>query len=295
MGKIIFLDVDGTLVDFDGRMPESAKEALNQAREAGHHLVLCTGRLKSQIYPEVLHMKFDGIIASAGAYVECNEKLISRHVVENKELQKMIECFEKTRTPYCFQTGEGVVVTADSQKLIQKHFRDAGMDEEAMNRILVDGVKVDNDLRIRMDVEKAAYYDSPESIEELQEMMGPYFKVETSSYEKGSGNSGEITRAGVNKATGIREYVAYIGGRMEDTVAVGDGPNDVEMIAAAAISVAMGNASEDLKELADFVTTDVKEDGIKKAFQRLGIIGRQKNSLDSGNQFHKKYGQAGGC
>ena len=70
--KIIFLDVDGTLVDFHGDLPESAREAVLQAKANGHRLVVCTGRLKNQIYPQVLAMGFDGIIASAGAYVECD-------------------------------------------------------------------------------------------------------------------------------------------------------------------------------------------------------------------------------
>lgn len=59
---------------------------------------------------------------------------------------------------------------------------------------------------------------------------------------------------------------------MKDTIGVGDGPNDMEMLRTVAVSVAMGNASEDLKALADVVTDDVGEDGIKNAFRKLGLI-----------------------
>ena len=75
-----------------------------------------------------------------------------------------------------------------------------------------------------------------------------------------------------NKATGIARYVKWVGADMKDTIGVGDGPNDMEMLCTVAVSVAMGNASEDLKALADVVTDDVGEDGIKNAFRKLGLI-----------------------
>ena len=92
--KIIFLDVDGTLVDFHGDLPESAREAVLQAKANGHRLVVCTGRLKAQIYPQVLAMGFDGIIASAGAYVECDGREIYRHVVDSEHLRRITDYFE---------------------------------------------------------------------------------------------------------------------------------------------------------------------------------------------------------
>lgn len=65
--KIIFLDIDGTLMDFDGKLPVTAKKALLKAKTDGNRLVLCTGRVKAQIYPELLEMNFDGITLQAGA------------------------------------------------------------------------------------------------------------------------------------------------------------------------------------------------------------------------------------
>ena len=98
--KIIFLDIDGTLMDFDGQLPESAREALCQARAVGHRLVLCTGRVKAQIYPELLAMDFDGIIASAGAYVECDGQEIYHHIVDREQLGRAVDYFEQNGTWY---------------------------------------------------------------------------------------------------------------------------------------------------------------------------------------------------
>ncbi|MDE6888416.1 MAG: HAD hydrolase family protein, partial [Eubacterium sp.] len=67
MGKVIFFDVDGTLVSFGGQMSESAKEALRKARSNGHQLVICSGRSRGQIYPWLLEVCLDLILSATVA------------------------------------------------------------------------------------------------------------------------------------------------------------------------------------------------------------------------------------
>ncbi len=59
MGKALFFDVDGTLVNFQGKMPASARTALKKAQQNGHQIVLCSGRSKIQIYPWLLELGVD--------------------------------------------------------------------------------------------------------------------------------------------------------------------------------------------------------------------------------------------
>lgn len=269
--KIIFLDIDGTLMDFDGKLPVTAKKALLKAKTDGNRLVLCTGRVKAQIYPELLEMNFDGIIASAGAYVECDGREVYRHVSDKEQLNRLVKYFEDTQTTYMLQTKDGVVMTEKSWKAMVRHFLDMGMTEEKMEKVMVADVFLREDLYDCTDVEKMAYYDAPVSMEKIQEVLGDYFKVEGASYKSGEGSNGEITCVGENKATGIRRYVAHVGGDMKDTVSIGDGPNDLEMLAETAVAIAMGNADEGLKGMADFVTDDVDKNGLWKAFQWLDM------------------------
>ena len=78
--KYVFLDIDGTLVDYSGRMPESAKRALSAARENGHRLILCTGRFYSQIYGWLLGIiPFDGFVTSSGAHVRLDGRTVFTH------------------------------------------------------------------------------------------------------------------------------------------------------------------------------------------------------------------------
>ena len=80
--KAVFLDIDGTLLDGFGLVPESAAEAVRAARANGHEVYVCTGRALAELWDHVLEPGFDGIIASAGGYVEQSARLIERLIAE---------------------------------------------------------------------------------------------------------------------------------------------------------------------------------------------------------------------
>ena len=82
----------------------------------------------------------------------------------------------------------------------------------------------------------------------------------------------EIMPKGYSKASGIRFLADALGVDMAQTVAVGDSSNDIPMLECAGVSIAMGNATDDVKALADYVTTDVEENGIENALRWLGAI-----------------------
>ena len=125
----------------------------------------------------------------------------------------------------------------------------------------------------RVDVEKIAYYQSAEGVEQVREGLGSYFAVEASSYQLIiNSRTGRVTIRGINKAYGMQRYLEYAGIAQEDTCAFGDGPNDREMLEFAGIGVAMGNAGEELKGCADFVAAPIDQDGLYRAFETLGVL-----------------------
>ena len=78
MGKIVFLDIDGTIRGFDGHVPDSAAAAIRQARAAGHKVLISSGRPLCQIEPGIIDIGFDGIISGSGSYVLYEGKCV-RH------------------------------------------------------------------------------------------------------------------------------------------------------------------------------------------------------------------------
>ena len=122
------------------------------------------------------------------------------------------------------------------------------------------------------DLEKIIFYDSPFPVKEVHEQLLPYFDTVPLSLEGADGYAGEIGINGIHKATGMQIYLDHVGASREDTIAIGDGPNDLQMMDFAHTSVAMGNALQAVKDRADLVTTNIDDDGIYHAFEKLGLL-----------------------
>lgn len=271
MGKIIFFDIDGTLIGYDGKMPDSTLEALRRAKENGNRIALCTGRSKTQIYPWLLELGFDGIVAAAGAYVECGGDIIFHQCMEKKAIHKAVEYFKQTNVVYGFQSQNGVMVYEDQAQRVYQVYEDMGLDKARLERLLAGQIIVEGEGFFDK-VEKLFYYRSTNPVSTVQKALFPDMEVTISSFEEPDESSGEVSGIGINKALGMQRFIEHYGIDRKDTIAFGDGPNDVEMMQYAKIGIAMGNSIEFLKNYAYMVTDDIKEDGILHALQKLGIV-----------------------
>ena len=269
--KVIFLDIDGTLIGYDGKMPESTKGAIRQAVANGHHLVICSGRSKFQVDPSFFELGFQGVVGAAGAYVEINGTEIYHSYIEELQRKFLCEYLESNGFIYCMQADHGIVINESSKAGMIQIFSGMGISEKRLNR-LIGNMEVREDVWNHPKEEKALFFNSPFSLEKVNADIAPYFTAISSSMQKKENKSGEIGIAGINKATGMQIYLDHLGIAKEDTIAIGDGPNDMEMIAYAEVGIAMGNAHSLLKEIADITTREIDRDGIKHAFEVLGII-----------------------
>ena len=120
--------------------------------------------------------------------------------------------------------------------------------------------------------EKIIYQAAPFNVEKVHVDLEPYFDAVAISLDGMDEYAGEIGINGINKSTGMEIYLNHVGIKREDSIALGDGPNDLQMMEYAGIGVAMGNAREDVKQRADMVTDAIGEDGLYHAFERLGLI-----------------------
>lgn len=271
--KYVFLDVDGTLVKFNGEVPESAIRALTEAQSNGHKMILCTGRQKSQIYSCLTdNIKFDGIVASAGAYIELDGKVIFASRPTKEKLDFIVDFFEDNDIPFCLQTDHAIYLREENLPRICDFMRERGSTEVLIESVIGNVVFTDNPKACDC-VEKMAYYNSPFMIDEIRKLLGDYFHVVGYSLGKiGNASYGEITFAGINKATGIQKFMEAVGAPISDSIAVGDSENDLEMLEFAGYSVCMGNGYEKAKARADLITTDIDDDGIYNAFKHLKLI-----------------------
>jgi hypothetical protein len=276
-GKLLFFDIDGTLVGFDGKIPESTYRALDMAKSNGHKIFICTGRSKCQIYDYLIDYGFDGIVAATGAYVEYEGKIIRQDTIGTEHIGKLIEYLENEKIPYCFQAAKHPIADPDKIDIMSKI-----IDEQLRASTRKDKPNVFRDTLLATDLrtnpekyayaEKAIYFGATKTVKEIQSDLAPYFEVTASSFEKPSDTSGEVTIAGINKASGMKVIGEYLGYTRDDMIAFGDGPNDIDMLEYASIGIAMGNAGEVTKAAADLVTERIENDGVFCALRKLDLI-----------------------
>jgi len=103
MQKIIFIDIDGTLVNEKGMIPESAKLAVRKARENGHLIYLCTGRSKGEIFDDILSVGFDGLIGAAGCYIEVEQETLFHEKFKKKRHPTNSRVFQSNGNRFLFR------------------------------------------------------------------------------------------------------------------------------------------------------------------------------------------------
>ena len=272
--KHIFLDIDGTLVGYDSKIPASALKALQLAQANGHKIIIASGRSYGMIYSDLLNtVKFDGIIASGGACVIVDGKVIYESFIEGDDLAFIIDYFRKNGINYLLMTKDELYAEPVFNNHIIPGMIANGYNKDVVKQAYGWNTEVE-DVRVVKGGEKLAYFTSPYLPDKIaKDLDGRFYVVDFSIGKVSEGSYfGEMNNAGVTKASGIDEYLAYVGASIEDTIAIGDSANDLEMLEHAQVAIAMGNGTEAAKAVADFVTTDVDKDGIYNAFLKLGII-----------------------
>ena len=108
MGKIIFLDVDGTLVDYKGRIPESAAAAVRLARQRGHKVYICTGRSRAEVYPEIWDIGLGGMIGGNGNYVEDHGQVIMHRCLSLGECRGIVDWLHERKLEFYLECNAGL-------------------------------------------------------------------------------------------------------------------------------------------------------------------------------------------
>lgn len=272
MKKMIFMDIDGTLVDFQGCLCDSAKEALIKAKENRHKLFLCSGRIYKEFYPFLADYDFDGFVAAAGAHISYKGVELYHHVLQKEKVAYMLKLFEEYKLAFMLQATSGSYSSEEGFKKLVEFYSTSGRRKEEWIASLKAKVSIVDDMEGLTDVEKMLYIGAPLTLDEMRAQTDPYFTITTASYGKANVYNGEITRRGIDKASGIQHIIHYLGRTKEDCIAIGDGANDLPMMQFAEIGVAMGNASNEVKKAADLITKDINDNGLYQAFKTLNII-----------------------
>ena len=276
MSKVLFFDIDGTLVNFSGKMPESTLRALHQARAKGHKCFICTGRSYNQIYSGLLEFGFDGIVAATGSYVEYEGKELVRENFGEQRVKEIIALLGDNGTCMLFQNKDKSIVadrwTEGFERAFSDNIKKSDDSENDTFRNLITDNNIEDYCKKYSDTESVIYCECPYTLEELKEKLPQGLKVTPSSFKKPDPYSGEITLAHTNKATGIQAVMDALGVKREDLIGFGDGANDIDMLEFVGTGVAMGNAQQVAKDAADIIAEHIDDDGLYKIMQTLELI-----------------------
>ena len=258
--KALFFDIDGTLVSFKThRIPQSTVDALEQAKKNGVEIYISTGRPKQIInnLGQIEHL-IDGYITTNGARCFVQDTVVSQHAILPSDVKKIIDAADRDNYP--------AIVVSESRFAIH-HYTDE------VYEIFCKGLGVDSSIFIT-DVndlgEEPILQVTPFCTVEQEALLMPTLENCTSGRWHPAFT--DITARGADKGKGLHAMADYLGLNIEETMAFGDGGNDISIIKKAGVGVAMGNAGDELKQVADFITTHVDEDGVKNALIKYGVI-----------------------
>lgn len=277
MNKIIFLDVDGTLVDYENQIPKSAIEAIRKARENGHKVYICTGRSRAEIYPELWDIGLDGMIGGNGSYIEDKGNIVMHKVLSLDECKKIVDWLHSKKLEFYLESNNGLFASENfetvGEKTIQEYSKRKGQaDSETLTiRKAFPEMKFGEKL-YRDDLNKISFILN--SYDDYLEAKKVFNELEVNTW----GGQGEIALFGdigvkdINKGLAVTKLIEYLNANLENTIAFGDAKIDIPMFKCCKIGVAMGNGGPEIKNIAHYITDSVENDGLFKAFKKLELI-----------------------
>lgn len=256
--KAVFFDIDGTLISFKtNRIPESTQNAIISLREKGIKVIVATGRSINSL-DHIRHITFDGFITFNGTYcVTAEGTVMYKKYIDSGDVKNLVNYAQNFPLSYSLMYEDKVEINDATPEVIGMY---------AHINLPVPPVHDQNNIDTDH-VLQANIFLRPENEKVFMESIMP-----NSSSSRWTPLFADVNRGGITKSTGIKHFCEYFNIEVSQTMAFGDGGNDIEMLKFTKIGVAMGNANDLVKNVADYITEDVDNHGIESALIHFGIL-----------------------
>ena len=277
MSKILFIDVDGTLTDYQGNIPNSTIYAIRKARELGHRVYICTGRSRAEVYANIWEIGLDGIIGGNGSYVEDHGHVIFHHTLSAEDEKHIVNWLHEHNLEFFVESNAGLFASENFESvalpaIIEYSTRKDHPDathmtvRKAFPEMIFDGGLYRDDVN-KISYVLSSYQDHLNAIQEF-----PHLKNGTWGGAGETALFGDIGVQNIDKARSIQTLLDYLNETFENTIAFGDAKIDIPMFKLCAHSVCMKSGGPEAKAAAEYVSDDVERDGLYKGFVHLGLI-----------------------
>lgn len=261
-GKLIFFDIDGTIIDEKGYIPPSTVRAIRTAQERGILCVINTGRPYSHIDPAVKAIGFDAYICSCGQHLVRGDQVVAHVEFESGLCRQIVELTRQCRLDVVYEAERGI-------------WFDMAHDDEP------EAVVATRNQFIRYGFDVCQSVDAPgfcfdklcafvRSDSDLSRFLAFIERHGSVIYREGG--MLEIVRRGYSKEIGLKRMIDLLGIQLENCFAIGDSTNDLPMLRSVPHGIAMGNAPDEIKAAAEYVTASLHEDGIAHALAHYGLV-----------------------
>lgn len=277
MSKLVFYDVDGTLVGKSRIITKNNKQALHLARQNGHKVFLCTGRIPVSAFNGLDGLETDGMIALAGGLVSVNGNIIYENSIDVETLNYLMKLFDDNHVYYSLETKLGNYHTKGLQDFYLNWIDEHYDDPQAIALLRKDKVgeyqySIHDFDSSKVTVQKMTFIaedrkDFERIKDKLEEIFHINYFVKDASYL-----DGELILKTCTKVHGIQQILDYYHMKVENTVAFGDSMNDLQMIKFVNQGVVYEFGPEELKQEAVEYFGDPDQDAIYHAMKKLNLI-----------------------
>lgn len=261
--KMLVFDVDGTLYDLQHHeIPRSAIEAIYKAKEKGILFVIATGRAHYGLGKTLNNLKPDYILADNGAVVvDGDGHVISHHDISKEDTQKVIDFTNQYEAGLVWKFLDHMYIYSHPEKvewLMGQINSDIGRDPFIFNP---------QQDRHFLDLPQSCSLHAP--LEDVERELMPCTNLDFLPF---SDHGFDVVAKGMNKGVGLSDLLNFLKIDPSEVMCFGDNYNDLQMLELAGTAIAMGNAVDEVKNKATYVTQNIDQDGIHHALLHFGII-----------------------
>ncbi len=254
--KLVFFDIDGTLLNHDKQLPKSTKEAIFTLKRKGINVAIATGRAPFMYENLRDELEINTFVSFNGQYVVFEGEVLYTNPLNPEKLNELRNFALRNKHPLVYMNAEMMRSNVENHPFIHK----------SISSLKFEHPNYEPDFLANRDIYQTLLFCVREEEDKYIQSF-PSFQ-----FIRWHESSTDIIPYGGSKAEGIKKIMDALGVNREDVYAFGDGLNDAEMLDFVGTGVAMGNAEEIIKQRADIVTKSVDEDGIVHGLELVGLL-----------------------
>lgn len=291
--KAVFFDIDGTLVNDRKSVLKSTKEAIKIVKDQGVLVGVATGRGPFFVKDLMDDLDLDFAVTYNGQYIFNKERVLFASPIDKRSLRQVIAYAKENRKEIAMGTRQDVIGSrimsfglSPLSQLVSRFVPKflTRTVSHSFNRMVSKALpQKEDDLLdlINQPIYQVLMLMTPEESNQAAS------EFEYLKFTRSNPFAADIINQGNSKLEGIRRVGKEYGFDLNQVMAFGDSDNDLEMLAGVGMSVAMGNGSSSVKEVAKHITTSNQEDGIHKALEHFGVLASEKVFVSRDYHFNK--------